>query len=110
MPGQLVQVGATIMCPHGASAQIIPSGPRVMLGGQPAATLADTYVVAGCPFTVGTVPQPCVKIQWIVPAARVLVGGNPAILATSTGLCLAPTQAPNGPPNVVVTQLRVKGT
>ncbi|MGH2354065.1 MAG: hypothetical protein ACRDJN_20865 [Chloroflexota bacterium] len=111
MPGLLLQVGATAMCPHGGQVSIISSNTRVLLGGQPAATLNDTYPIAGCPFTVpGPKPQPCVKVQWIVPALRVLVNRQPAILQTSTGLCLSAEQIPQGPPNVVVTQVRVKGT
>ena len=110
MPGFLLHVGATVMCPHGGQVTIIPAGARVLLGGQPAATLGDTYLIAGCPFTVGPKPQPCVKVQWLVPATRVMVNGQPAILQTSTGLCLSAEQIPQGPPNVVVTQVRAQGT
>jgi hypothetical protein len=83
----------------------------VLVGGQPVVTLADNCLVAGCAFTVppGT-PQPCVRIQWLVPATRVLAGGQPVILQSSSGLCLSPAQVPNGPPNVLVTQVRVMGT
>jgi len=35
-------------------------------------------------------PQPCIRVQWLVPAARVLVNGQPVLLQTSTGLCLSP--------------------
>src|SRR5438874_13767630 len=111
MPGFLLHVGATAMCPHGGQVSIISSNTRVLLGGQPAATLSDTYLIAGCPFTVPPgKPQPCIKVQWLVPATRVLVNHQPAILQTSTGLCLSPEQIPQGPPNVVVTQVRVRGT
>jgi hypothetical protein len=100
MPGFLMHVGATAICPHGGQVTTIPANARVLVGGQPVATLADTYLVAGCAFTV-----PPTK-----PAARVLVGGQPAILQTSTGLCQSPEQIPQGPPNVVATQVRAKGT
>lgn len=111
MPGPLVQVGATAMCPHGGSIQIVPTNTRVFLSGAPAAVLADSFVVAGCAFTVPPAkPQPCVKVQWLVPAARVLIGGQPAILQTSTGLCLSAEQILQGPPTVVATQPRVQGT
>jgi hypothetical protein len=103
-----VQVGATVICPHGGQVSVIPTNVRVTAGGQPLTVLADTFLVAGCPFNVGGAPQPCVKVQWLVPAARVTIGGQPAILQSSTGLCLSPAQAPNGPPNVIVTQLRVQ--
>lgn len=117
MPGFLVHVGATITCSHGGTVSVAPGQPRVMLGGQPAATIGDQYPVAGCPFQIpiapppgATKPQPCVKVQWTVPATRVFVNRQPVILQTSTGLGLSAEQIPGGPPTVAVTQVRVKGT
>lgn len=111
MPGFLVQVGATAMCPHGGQVQVIPTNTRVLLSGAPAAVLADTFPIAGCAFTVPpSKPQPCVTVQWLVPATRVLIGGQPAILQSSSGLCMSAEQIPQGPPTVVVTQLRAQGT
>jgi hypothetical protein len=83
---------------------------RVLVSGQPVATFGDTYTVAGCVFTVPPgKPQPCVKVQWLVPATRVLVNGQPAILQTSVGLCQSAEQIPAGPPTVIATQPRVIG-
>jgi uncharacterized Zn-binding protein involved in type VI secretion len=109
VPGFLLHVGATAICPHGGQVTIIPSSPRVLVSGQPVATLADTTLVAGCAFTVGPKPQPCIKVQWIAGAVRVLIGGQPALLQTSLGLCLSAEQIPAGPPTVVAGQVRVKG-
>lgn len=106
----LLHVGSTVMCPHGGQVTIAPGNPRVTLGGQPAATMSDQFIVAGCAFTLpGPKPSPCIKVQWIAPALRVRIGGQPAILQTSTGLCLSPEQAPQGPPVVATTQPRVRG-
>jgi hypothetical protein len=110
VPGQIVTVGATALCPHGGQVSIVSSNTRVMLGGQPAATLSDTYPIAGCAFAVGAKPQPCVRVQWLVPAARVLVNKQPVILHNSGGVCSSAEQIPQGPPKVVATQLRVKAT
>jgi hypothetical protein len=110
VPGQIVTVGATAMCPHGGQVSIASSNTRVMLGGQAATTLSDTYSIAGCAFAVGPKPQPCVRVQWLVPALRVQVNKQPVILHNSVGLCLSAEQIPQGPPNVVATQLRVKAT
>ena len=110
MPGFLLHVGATAICPHGGQVSIIPSSARVLVGGQPVATLGDTYLVAGCAFAVGPKPQPCLKVQWLVPATRVLVNHQPAILQSSSGLCLSAEQIPQGPPSVLVTQVRAQGT
>lgn len=113
MSGFLLHVGATIICTHGAQVSVVSSNQRVVVSGQPVATFSDTYPVAGCPFQIpigtGTKPQPCVKVQWVVPAARVRVNGQPVLLKTSTGICQSAEQIPQGPPNVAVTQMRVRG-
>lgn len=107
MPGPLFHVGATAMCTHAGQVQTISSNTRVLVSGMAVATMADQFVVAGCPFMLASSPHPCIKIQWLVPATRVLINGQPAILQTSTGLGLAADQAPQGPPTVVSTQPRV---
>lgn len=110
MSGFLLHVGATALCPHAGPVQVVSSNTRVLVGGQPVATLADNFVISGCVFTVPSgKPQPCVTVQWLVPASRVRVGGQPVILQTSTGLCQSAEQIPQGPPNVVTTQVRVRG-
>lgn len=111
MPGPVVHLGASIICPHAGPANVITSNSRVLVSGQPVATLADQFIIAGCAFTLpGGKPQPCVKIQWLTPATRVLVNGQPVILQTSTGLCLSAEQIPQGAPIVVATQPRVVAT
>lgn len=111
MPGPLFHVGATAMCPHAGQVQVISTNTRVMVNGMPVATLGDTYLIAGCPFTVPPgKPQPCIKVQWLVPATRVFVNGQPVIVQTSTGLCQSAEQIPQGPPTIVATQPRVIGT
>jgi hypothetical protein len=111
--GYLLQVGATIQCPHGGSASITSTNQRVKAGGQPVALANDTTTVSGCSFQVpigtGTKPQPCVTVQWLVPATRVKIGGQFALLKESQGLCQSADQIPAGPPNVAVTQMRAKG-
>ncbi|MDR0492261.1 MAG: DUF4280 domain-containing protein [Nitrososphaerota archaeon] len=110
MPGYILDVNSTLMCPHAGQFSIITSNSRVKLGGQPAVTQQDTYTISGCPFTTNAGPQPCVLAKWIVVATRVKIGGNFAVLKDSTALCQAANQAPQGPPNIVVTQMKVKGT
>ena len=111
MPGPLLHVGATAICPHAGSVTAISTNVRVLVSGQPVTTMSDAFTVAGCVFTVpGPKPQPCIKVQWLVPAARVLVNGQPALLQTSTGLCLSAEQIPQGSPSVLVNQVRVVGT
>lgn len=114
MPGHLLHVGATVQCPHGGQASIVSANQRVKVGGTAVAIVNDTTTVAGCPFQVpigtGTKPQPCVKVQWLVPATRVKVMGQPVLLKDSKGLCQSAEQIPQGSPNAAMTQIRVKGT
>jgi hypothetical protein len=111
MPGQLLHVGATIFCPHAGQASIISSNTRVKVSGQAVAVLNDITTIAGCAFTVPpSKPQPCIKVLWLVPAVRVKVNGQAALLSTSSGLCQSAEQIPQGPPQVVVTQMRVRGS
>jgi hypothetical protein len=112
MPGFLVHFGATILCTHGASATIAPSQQRVRVAGNFVAVLADTTTVAGCPFQIpigtGTKPQPCVKIQWLVPAVRVKVNQQFVLVQSSSGICQSAEQIPQGPPTIAATQVQVK--
>lgn len=111
MGSPLLHVGATIMCPHAGQVSVVSSNTRVLLGGQPAATASDTFMIAGCPFqTPVPKPQPCMTVRWISPAVRVKINGQPALLQTSSGLCNSAEQIPQGPPNVVVVQPKVQGT
>ncbi len=105
MPGFLVHLGATVLCAHGGQAMPTSPNPRVLVGGQPVATQAAPYSVAGCPFVTGTAPTPCLTGQWLTAATRVLVGGVPAVLLDSQSLCV-----PNGTPLMITaTQPRVTG-
>jgi hypothetical protein len=107
MPGFLLHVGATVLCLHAGQAQPVVSNPRVKVGGQPTVTQPSTYTVAGCtmpPPIAGN--GPCVTAQWITGATRVRSGGVPLLLQDSQAIC-----APTGTGlNVVVTQVRVRGT
>ncbi len=105
----LLTTASVVTCTHGAPATTTPASPRVLLSGAPAVVATDPNFVAGCPFNVSGSPMPCVKVQWMVPATRVLINGQPAVLSTSVGQGLAATQAPQGPPIVSVVQPRVKG-
>ncbi|MCU1425692.1 MAG: hypothetical protein JWM51_1983 [Microbacteriaceae bacterium] len=110
MPGPVLQVGATVLCPHGGQVSAVTSNSRVLLGGSPAVTVGDTYPVAGCVFNVSGKPQPCVTAKWMVVATRVMVGGQPVVIQGGSGLCYSAEQAPQGPASVVSTQPKVVAT
>jgi hypothetical protein len=104
-------------CTHSASAQTPPAQPRVVMGVPPlpVETMANMIAVTGCPFQipfgVGTKPQPCVRVQWTMPATRVLIAGSPPLLQPTPGpgpgACLSVEQIPQGPPMVSGLQTRV---
>src|SRR5215471_15909935 len=105
MPGLLLHVGATVLCAHGGQAQPTAPNPRVLVNSQPTVTMVTPYVVAGCPFTVGSAASPCVTAQWVTGAVRVLSNGQPLLLLDSQAIC-----TPNGTPLLpVVVQPRVTG-
>lgn len=108
MATPLLNQASVMLCSHGASAATVPSQARVLVMNTPALTVADQTTIAGCPFTPGSNPLPCLTVRWTAPATRVLIGGVPALLQSSVGLGLNPSQAPQGPLNKVAVQPRVK--
>ena len=77
--------------------------------GAPILRMSDTCTIAGCAFMIGTVPSPCVTVQWVQAAARVQAGGDFVLNEASVGLCLAATQAPQGSVLITNTQPSVAG-
>jgi hypothetical protein len=106
MPGFLT-AASSMMCPHGGTVIATPSSAAVMAGGSPMLTAADTFVVVGCPFIVALVPQPCLTVQWIQPAAQNTLNGMPTLTLASVGLCVG--AAPQGPVTISSTQAQVAG-
>lgn len=106
MPGPVLHLGATVMCAHGG--QAMPTAPvaRVLVSGQPVATIAAPYSIAGCGFVPPAGNGPCVTAQWTVGAVRVLAMGQPLALQTGSAIC-----APTGTPLLLlVAQPRVLAT
>lgn len=110
MPGALLHVAAGIKCMHGGTDTAVSTNVRVRVGGMAVLLATDQYPVLGCPFQVpapsGTKPQPCVRIQWAAPAARVRIDGVPPILVTSGGNGMSAEGIPQGPPVVAGFQIR----
>ena|SRR5688572_12958305 len=106
MPAPILHLGATVVCSHGGQAMPTAPFPRVTVSGQPVATIAAPYSVAGCAFAPAAGNGPCVTGQWIVGAMRVLAGGQPVVIMSGTSVC-TPTGTPLVP---VVAQLRVLAT
>ncbi|HEU0298739.1 MAG TPA: hypothetical protein VFR37_04775 [Longimicrobium sp.] len=106
MPGPVLHLGATVLCSHGGQAMPTAPTPRVLLGGQPAATIAAPYAVAGCPFVPPGGNGPCATAQWVVGATRVLAAGQPLAIFSGVSVC-TPTGTPLVP---VASQPRVIAT
>ncbi|RKJ98694.1 hypothetical protein [Alicycliphilus denitrificans] len=105
MPGPLLHLGATVLCAHGG--QATPSAPvaRVLVSGQPVATQAAPWLVAGCAFSPPQGNGPCITAQWVVAATRVFAAGQPVLLMSGQAVC-TPTGTPLVPVGV---QTRVLG-
>lgn len=110
MAGNTLNVMSALQCPHGGAVQIISANVRVKAGGAFAALATDQYLISGCPFQipvgVGTVPSPCLTVQWIVTDMRVRVNGTPTLSSGSVGLCLNALQVPQGPVAITNTQVQ----
>jgi uncharacterized Zn-binding protein involved in type VI secretion len=96
MTTPVVTQGTVITCPHSIPASIIASGSKLLIAGTPAALLGDQGTIAGCPFTVGPKPQPCVIAELTKAAGKVTSGGTPVLLVNPADLCKS-GQIPNGP-------------
>ena len=106
MPGPVLHLGAVVTCSHGGQAVPTAPVPRVLVSGQPVATIAAPYAVAGCAFVAPAGNGPCVTGQWVVGAVRVLAMGQPLALQSGVSIC-APTGTPLLP---LVVQPRVLAT
>jgi len=108
MPG-ILQQGAVIQCPHGGTVTAIPTNTRVLVNGAFALLVSDLFVVAGCPFVIGTTPSPCVTVEWQLPANKVTINGTAVLLESSLGLCKGPTQAAQGTALISGVQTKADG-
>jgi hypothetical protein len=112
MAAPLLTTASSLQCPHGGTVTIASTNTQVQAG-SPLALSTDTFTVAGCPFQIpvgtGTVPHPCVSVQWTKPNMLTTVNGTPTLAQDSVGLCLAADQAPQGPISIVQTQPLASG-
>lgn len=89
MPAPVLTQAATIMCPHGGRATVVPRNTaQVHIEGSPVLVQFDVFTILGCAFTIVGSPAPCVSIQWTVPSTVLFANGEPVLLTTSTGLCM----------------------
>ena len=89
--------------------QVITSDSRVQASSGFVLRSSDTFMVVGCPFTIGAAYHPCTTVQWVAPALRSKAVGDSTLTEESVGLCQAADQAVQGSVQVVVAQPRVTG-
>lgn len=111
MAGRMLTTQTTMQCPHGGQVQATSSNSKVSAGsGAYVLRMSDTCTISGCPFQIpapsGTIPSPCVRVQWTVADMRVTVDQQQTLSEGSVGMCFSAQQVPQGPVVVVNTQMK----
>lgn len=109
MPGEILTTASSIQCMHGGSATLFTSNTRLLVDNLPALLETDIHPVVGCPFTVGTKYQPCVRIQWSAGSTKATVNGVAVLVRSSIGQCYSAEGAVQGMAIVGNTQTKVSG-
>jgi len=105
----LLNSSSMMMCPHGGTVTAITTNTKAKAGGDFILRSSDTFIIAGCPFTIGPNPHPCVQVQWVQPDTRSQVMSDFTLSEASVGLCVAPDQAVQGTVLENSTQPKVSG-
>jgi hypothetical protein len=110
MAANLLNRASMLRCPHGGTVTITTSNTRTKAGGDYVVRMGDTFMIAGCPFTLpsGT-PHPCVRVQWDTSARHSIVLGDAPLLQSSLGWCVAADEVRQGAVMINVVQPRVRG-
>ena len=92
-----------LKCPHGGTVTAVAAHTRVKAAGDFAvARSTDTFVIAGCPFTLGPSPHPCVRVSGLAqPSRRSRLAGDASLTEDSVGFCLAADGAHAGARSLV---------
>jgi len=109
MSAPLLTTNATVTCPHGGQGTIVPSQIAVTASAE-VCTEADTVLIAGCPFTVGPNPSPCLSVSWSSTSTTCTAGGAAVLTTSSVGMCMNGANAPQGPVVLAPAQTAATGT
>lgn len=101
---------SVLLCPHGGTVTSSTTNSRVRAEGNPVVRSTDTSTIAGCPYTIGPAPHPCVRVQWDVHAERHRSQGDPSLTLESVGFCLSAEGGAQGTVVISSTQSRGAGT
>ncbi len=106
----LLTSSSILMCPHGGTVSAVTSNAQVKAGGDFVLRQSDTFLVAGCPFTIPPgVPHPCVMVQWVQAALQTQAVSDFVLTEESVGLCVAVDQTVQGAVLINYTQVPVSG-
>jgi hypothetical protein len=105
-PAHFLTVTSTLACPHHGAVTVSTRNTRVKASGDFVARSTDTFHIAGCTYTIGSAPHPCVRVQWDVHAEHHLSQGAPSLTEDSVGYCLAADGAMQGAVVISSTQIR----
>ncbi len=106
----LLNTSSVMKCPHGGQVTATTTNTRVQAGGDFALRSSDTFLISGCPFTLGPTPHPCVQVQWVQPASGSQVMSDFTLTEESVGMCVAADMATQGTVMISSTQSQVSGT
>ena len=84
-----------LMCPHGGIVNVIPATVTAYrVDGYRPLLLSDTYLITGCPFSVGGTPFPCQGVTWLAPSTLLMVKGTPVLTSSSVGMTVGASPSP----------------
>lgn len=93
----LLNSDSVILCPHGGMVSHTPlSGTSYRVDGRFPMLLGDLYQIAGCPF-MSNYGSPCFMVKWVTASNMLIIKSQPALIATSVGLCISAGGIPQGP-------------
>lgn len=93
----LLNSDSIILCPHGGMILHTPlSATSYRVNGRFPMLFGDLYQIAGCPF-MSSYGSPCNLVSWVTASNLLIVKGQPALIATSVGLCVAASGVSQGP-------------
>jgi hypothetical protein len=110
MASHFLTTTSVLSCPHGGTVTLSTSNTRVKADGNPVVRSTDTSTIAGCSFTLGTTPHPCVRVQWDVHCERHTSQSDPSLHLDSVGFCLAADGGTQGTVVISSAQSRGAGT
>ena len=107
MPGNLLHLGAVVLCSHGGMATPVVPNPRVLVSGQPTVAQPTPWLIAGCANPPPILSNgPCVTGQWITGTTRVFSDGMPLVVSAGASVTVL-----SGTPMLpTVYQVRVTAT